>query len=129
MGFQRWTDSFLAFASAGVVLPISANDIKVMDALGWDVRSVSTPMPDLIVDSVTAPASVAQGATLDFSYVVKNQGCRKTAISEATFCNWRHNMGEMTPSEMKRLRQLEEENGKLKKLVADLSLDKSMRGV
>ena len=31
-----------------------------------------------------------------------------------------------TPSEMKRLRQLEEENGKLKKLVADLSLDKAM---
>jgi putative transposase len=32
----------------------------------------------------------------------------------------------MTPSEMKRLRQLEEENGKLKKLVADLSLDKAI---
>jgi putative transposase len=40
--------------------------------------------------------------------------------------NWRAKYGGLTPSEMKRLRQLEEENGKLKKLVADLSLDKAM---
>lgn len=52
--------------------------------------------------------------------------CRKAEISEATFYNWRHKYGGLMPSEMKRLRQLEEENGKLKKLVADLSLDKAM---
>lgn len=52
--------------------------------------------------------------------------CRKAGISEATFYNWRAKYGGLTPSEMKRLRQLEEENGKLKKLVADLSLDKAM---
>jgi putative transposase len=52
--------------------------------------------------------------------------CRKAGISEATFYNWRHKYGGLLPSEMKRLRQLEEENGKLKKLVADLSLDKVM---
>jgi len=52
--------------------------------------------------------------------------CRQAGISEATFYNWRHKYGGLTPSEMKRLRQLEEENGKLKKLVADLSLDKAM---
>lgn len=52
--------------------------------------------------------------------------CRKAGISEATFYNWRAKYGGLTPSEMKRLKQLEEENGKLKKLVADLSLDKAM---
>jgi len=52
--------------------------------------------------------------------------CSQAGISEATFYNWRHHYGGLTPSEMKRLRQLEEENGKLKKLVADLSLDKAM---
>ncbi len=52
--------------------------------------------------------------------------CRKAGISEATFYNWRSKYGGLLPSEMKRLRQLEEENGKLKKLVADLSLDKAM---
>jgi len=52
--------------------------------------------------------------------------CRKAGISEATYYNWRKKYGGLMPSEMKRLKQLEEENGKLKKLVADLSLDKEM---
>jgi len=52
--------------------------------------------------------------------------CRKAGISEATFYNWRNKYAGLMPSEMKRLRQLEEENGKLKKIVADLSLDKAM---
>lgn len=52
--------------------------------------------------------------------------CRKTGISEATFYAWRKKYAGLMPSEMRRLRQLEEENGKLKRLVADLSLDKAM---
>lgn len=52
--------------------------------------------------------------------------CRKVGISEATFYNWRKRYAGLLPSEVKRLRQLEEENGKLKRLVADLSLDKAM---
>ncbi len=52
--------------------------------------------------------------------------CRKAGISDATFYGWRKKYAGLMPSEMKRLRQLEEENGKLKKLVADLSLDKAM---
>jgi putative transposase len=52
--------------------------------------------------------------------------CRKAGISEATFYNWRKKYAGLMPSEMKRLRQLEEENSKLKRLVADLSLDKAM---
>jgi putative transposase len=52
--------------------------------------------------------------------------CRKAGICEAKCYNWRKKYGGLMPSEMKRLRQLEEENGKLKKIVADLSLDKEM---
>ena len=52
--------------------------------------------------------------------------CRKAGISEATFYSWRKKYGGLLPSEMKRLRQLEEENGRLKRIVADLSLDKEM---
>ena len=52
--------------------------------------------------------------------------CRKAGISDATFYNWRKRYGGMMPSEVKKLRQLEEENAKLKRLVADLSLDKAM---
>ena len=52
--------------------------------------------------------------------------CRKVGISEATFYNWRKRYAGLMPSEVKRLRQLEEENAKLKRIVADLSLDKAM---
>jgi len=52
--------------------------------------------------------------------------CRKLWIAEQTFYRWKSKYGGMLPSDMKRLRQLEEENAKLKKLVADLSLDKLM---
>ena len=52
--------------------------------------------------------------------------CRKAGVSEATYYNWRKKYGGLMPSEMKRLKQLEEESQRLKKLVADLSLDKEM---
>ena len=52
--------------------------------------------------------------------------CRKAGIAEATFYNWRKKYAGLIPSEMKRLKQLEEENSKLKNLVADFSLDRAM---
>ena len=52
--------------------------------------------------------------------------CRKAGIAEATFYNWRKKYGGLMPSEMKRLKMLDEENARLKRLVADLSLDKTM---
>lgn len=52
--------------------------------------------------------------------------CRKMGISDATFYNWKKKYGGLGPSELRRLKQLEEENVKLKRLVADLSLDKTM---
>lgn len=52
--------------------------------------------------------------------------CRKIGISEQTFYRWKSKYGGMLPSDVKRLKQLEEENRKLKQMVADLSLDKAM---
>lgn len=52
--------------------------------------------------------------------------CRKMGISEATFYNWKKKFGGLGVSELRKLRQLEEENAQLKKLVAELSLDKHM---
>jgi len=52
--------------------------------------------------------------------------CRKMGISDATFYVWRKKYQGLGPSELRRLKQLEEENRNLKQLVADLSLDKAM---
>ena len=52
--------------------------------------------------------------------------CRKTGISQATYFNWKKKYDGLLPSEMRRLKQLEDENNKLRKVVADLSLDKEM---
>jgi putative transposase len=51
---------------------------------------------------------------------------RKMGISEQTFYNWKKKYGGLGTMELRRLRQLEEENRKLKQMVADLSLDKHM---
>jgi putative transposase len=50
---------------------------------------------------------------------------RKHGISEATFYNWRAKYGGMTVSEAKRLKELELENARLKRLLADAELDKA----
>jgi putative transposase len=59
--------------------------------------------------------------------------CRKAGISQATYFNWKKTYFNwkkkydgLLPSEMRRLKQLEDENSKLKRIVADLSLDKEM---
>jgi putative transposase len=52
--------------------------------------------------------------------------CRKAGISQATYFNWKKRYDGLLPDEMRRLKQLEDENAKLKKLVADLSLDREM---
>ena len=52
--------------------------------------------------------------------------CRQVGISEQTFYRWKTAYGSMLPSEARELKQLREENTKLKRLVADLSLDKAM---
>jgi putative transposase len=52
--------------------------------------------------------------------------CRKMGVSEPTFYRWMKQFAGMGVAEIRRLKQLEEENAKLKRLVADLTLDKSM---
>jgi len=61
--------------------------------------------------------------------VLQSQGakmadvCRKLGISAQTYCRWRKEYGGMRVDQAKRLKELEKENARLKKLVADLSLD------
>lgn len=52
--------------------------------------------------------------------------CRKAGISQATLYSWRKQYAGMTRPEMRRLKALEDENARLKKLVAELSLDREM---
>ena len=52
--------------------------------------------------------------------------CRQVGVSEQTFYRWKKQYGGMLPSEARELKQLRDENTKLKRLVADLSLDKAM---
>ena len=49
--------------------------------------------------------------------------CRKHGISDATFYNWKKKYGGMDASEIKRLKELEEENAKLKRMYADMALE------
>jgi putative transposase len=52
--------------------------------------------------------------------------CRKLGVSDATYFRWKKKYGGLGVSELRELRQLREENRKLKGLVADLTLDKTM---
>jgi putative transposase len=60
------------------------------------------------------------------SGTIVSEVCRKMGVSEATFYNWKKKYGGLGVSELRRLKQLEEENMRLKRMVADLSLDKQM---
>lgn len=52
--------------------------------------------------------------------------CRQIGISEATFYTWKKKYGELGASELRKLRQLEDENARLRRIVADLTLDKQI---
>ena len=52
--------------------------------------------------------------------------CRRTGISQARYFSWRKKYADLLPDEMRRLKALEDENGRLKKIVADLTLDREM---
>lgn len=51
---------------------------------------------------------------------------RRLGVTEATFYRWKQKFGGLMPSEVKKMKQLEEENVRLKRVVADLTLDKQM---
>ena len=52
--------------------------------------------------------------------------CRQLGVSEATFYVWKKKYASLGVTELRQLRQLQEENGRLKRLVADLTLDKQI---
>lgn len=58
--------------------------------------------------------------------MVAGEVCRELGITEATFYRWRKKFGGITSPEVRELRQLRDENRRLKGLVADLSLDRTM---
>jgi len=58
--------------------------------------------------------------------VTMGQVCQKLAVSEPTFHRWRHQYGGMKANEAKRLKELEQENTRLKKLVAEQALANAM---
>jgi len=66
-----------------------------------------------------ADVTVARGGTVE-------QACRELGISEATYYNWRRQYGRMKIEQLKQLKALQKENARLKKLVAELSLDKAV---
>ena len=66
-----------------------------------------------------ADAVMASGGTLE---VV----CKQLGISDATYYNWRRQYGQMKLNQVKQLKSLQKENARLKKLVADISLDKAI---
>ncbi len=70
----------------------------------------------IIVKLREADALLATGATI-------GQVCQKLAVSEQTFHRWRNQYGGMKVRDAKRLKELEQENARLKKLVADQALD------
>jgi len=76
--------------------------------------------PAQIVDILRA-VEVAKGEDKTAAQAIREQG-----ISENTYYRWRRQYGSMDKDEVKRLRELEKENARLKKLVADLSLDKDI---
>ncbi len=62
---------------------------------------------------------VAHGASIP-------EVCRQLGVTEQTYYRWKKKFGEMVPSEIKKTKQLEDENRRLKSLVAELTLDKQM---
>ena len=52
--------------------------------------------------------------------------CRKAGIGQSTYSAWKKKYGGLLPDEMRRLKQLEDENARLKRIVADLTLDRQM---
>lgn len=70
--------------------------------------------------------TVAGSIITRFGLPQKSDLHRKMGISEATFYNWKKKFSGLGTAELRRLRQLEDENARLKQVVADLTLDKQM---
>ena len=126
-GFFDLDDRYAALSKAGD--PLESDLLPV----SWPAPSWSSPVwdrawrrRDAMKKSRFSEAQIAFVLKQAEEGTAVGEVCRKAGLSEATFYNWRKRHGGLVPSEMKRLRQLEDENLKLKKLVADLSPDRAM---
>jgi putative transposase len=81
-------------------------------------RKIHTP-EQIVKKLREADASIASGTSIE-------QVCRQLQISDATYYKWRKQYGQMKLNQVKQLKSLQKENSQLKKLVADLSLDKAI---
>ena len=81
-------------------------------------RKFHTPV-QIVKKLREADAAIVSGSTIE-------QVCRQLQISDATYYNWRKQYGQMKLGQVKQLKSLQKENARLKKLVADLSLDKAI---
>ncbi len=77
------------------------------------------PAEQIISKLREAEVHLAQGTKLP-------QVCRKLGVAEQTYYRWRKEYGGVRTDQVKRLKQLEKENGRLKKVVADLTLDNAI---
>ncbi len=76
--------------------------------------------PEQVINKLReAEILLSQGATV-------GEACRKIGVTEQTYYRWRKEYGGMRIKQAKRLKDIEKENARLKKLVADLSLDNSI---
>ena len=76
--------------------------------------------PEQVINKLReAEILLSQGATV-------GEACRKIGVTEQTYYRWRKEYGGMRIEQAKRLKDIEKENTRLKKLVADLSLDNSI---
>ena len=84
------------------------------------IMKKKTYSPEQIVKMLReADAKIASGSTVE-------QLCRELQISDGTYYKWRKLYGRMQLDQVKRLKELQKENTRLKKLVADLSLDNAI---
>jgi transposase-like protein len=81
-------------------------------------RKLHTP-EQIVKKLAEADAVIAGGGTVE-------EACRQLGISDATYYNWRRQYGRMKLGQVKQLKVLQKENARLKKLVADLSLDNAV---
>ena len=73
----------------------------------------------IINKSRQADAAIASGSTIE-------EVCKQLGISDATYYNWRRQYGQMKLDQVRQLKSLAKQNAQLKKLVAELSLDKAV---
>src|SRR2546430_10177029 len=110
---QRWSLDFLSDAFA------DGRRFRILAIVDDFTRECLALIPDTSLPGLRVVRELNTGMPLA-------EICRKAGISQATYFNWKKKYDGLLPTEMRRLKQLEDENSKLKKLVAELSLDREM---